>query len=99
MATLVAGALLGEGECYRAMKRPAQAIAPLERALKSSATRPKDPLLAQIRFALADALWDATRNRKRTLDLAREAREGYRAADDKDALAEVDKWLSVRGRK
>jgi len=97
----VAHALTGLGGALLALAKPADALTPLERALAVHATVEVDPvLLAETRFSLAHALWDAPAARGRDLGRARtlaaEARDGYAALGEaqKTKLAEVDAWLA-----
>jgi hypothetical protein len=56
-----------------------------------------DPvLLAEARFALAQALWGAGRDRPRALRLADATRSVYEAAGARghDKLVTVDEWLA-----
>ena len=65
----------------------------------SSRRTPGDPVdLADARFALARAQWEAKRDRPHAIDLARQARDAYaNAPDAHDAeRAEVDTWLGER---
>jgi hypothetical protein len=81
----VAYALQGLGDTHLAAGRPADAIAPLERALTIRAAGSVPDDLAETRFALARALWDAGRDRPRARTLAGEAEAGLAAAIDKAA--------------
>ena len=87
------------GRALLALARPSDALPPLERALRLREAGEQDPfLVAETRFALARALWDAERDRTRALILAKKARAAYeRAPDEKDA-AEIGTWLATRGR-
>jgi tetratricopeptide (TPR) repeat protein/predicted Ser/Thr protein kinase len=74
--------------------RPAAALEVLTRAYALPAQG--DPgEVAELRFALARALWETHRDRPRALQLAEEARAAYAAAgaDSKKDLAEVEAWL------
>ncbi len=92
--TDVAFPLTGLGEASLGMGRPAAAIEPLERALAIRLTRAGEANeLGETRFALARALWDANRERKRALTLARQARVDY-ARGDQAKQAEIAEWLA-----
>jgi tetratricopeptide (TPR) repeat protein len=81
--------------------RPAAAIAELERSLSIEQSAKAGPAsdLAEVKFVLAQALWQAHGDRPRALTLAREARSGYASEPRLQAsLAEVDTWLAARGR-
>jgi len=104
----IADTLTGEGRCLDQLGRPAEAIAPLERALTlrrrqgdESSTRQ-----AETQFALARALVRsasdpgvADANGERSLQLARSAAEAYRAGTKRFApqLEEVEAWLQAQG--
>jgi tetratricopeptide (TPR) repeat protein len=78
--------------------RPGEAIAPLERAvrIRERGDTHRD-LLAESRFALARARWNAGGDRAAAQALAVAARDAYRAmpAQAKNA-AEIDAWLASR---
>jgi serine/threonine protein kinase/Tfp pilus assembly protein PilF len=87
--------LTGIGRIYLERKEPQKALPALERAVairKRSNCRPVD--LADSRFALARALAE-TGETKRSMVLARQAREGFIEAgnDGSEQLGEVDKLL------
>jgi hypothetical protein len=77
----VAYALQGLGDTHLAAGRPADAIAPLERALTIRAAGSVPDDLAETRFALARALWDAGRDRPRARTLAGGGRGRARRRD------------------
>lgn len=89
------------GGIYLDQGRPALAIPPLERAVKIYDHQP--PTLARwssrARFALAQALWDADRDRERARALARQAYESYQkfGAKGQDDRAQVAAWLARHG--
>ena len=87
------------GRALLALSRPKDAIPPLERALRVRTANEPDPsFVAETRFVLARALWDANADRARARELATTARAAYlKAADSKDA-AEIDAWLATRAR-
>ena len=77
----------------------AGAVPSLERALKMRerpGTRPRE--LAETRFALARASWDAGGDRARAIELARAAAEADRGNVGRaEALAAEEAWLRSRG--
>jgi tetratricopeptide (TPR) repeat protein len=84
-----------------ALGRPKAAIALLERALTLRGGGRGNPLeIADTRFWLAQALWDAGRDRARAVDLAQRSRDAYAGAGEGKAnkLAEVDAWLAKTAR-
>lgn len=85
--------------------QPGKAIASAQRAVAvREHAELAAPLLAQSRFVLARALWDAPadagRDRPRALDLATQARDVLRAAGKQAPaeLATVEAWLAERER-
>jgi hypothetical protein len=79
--------------------RPKEARAPLERALRLREAGSVDPtLLAEARFALGRALWDADADRARARRLAAQARDAYAVAKDDAKTAAVDAWLAAHPR-
>jgi tetratricopeptide (TPR) repeat protein len=77
--------------------RPLEAIDPLERALAIGENAETRALfVGETEFTLARALVDAGRERKRALALARSAHERWMQADDPEAAAEVEAWLTTR---
>ncbi|HEY6037239.1 MAG TPA: serine/threonine-protein kinase [Kofleriaceae bacterium] len=91
-------ALLGEGKALTSLGRPREARAPLEHALKiATSGEPSAWSTADAKFALAAALWEVGRDRKRARQLAAEARTGMAGVSDSVAhrtLAEIDEWLT-----
>ena len=72
----IGDALYGEGEDLLAVNEPAQAIAPLERALKLRSTPDADAEdRANIELSLARALWDSGGDRARARKLAADAHD------------------------
>jgi tetratricopeptide (TPR) repeat protein/tRNA A-37 threonylcarbamoyl transferase component Bud32 len=90
--------LLGIGNSYLDEGRPGEAIPFLERAL---AVREKgEPELARVadaRFALARALWEARGDRRRAASLATAARETYARLGIRSSETEVAGWLRAHG--
>ncbi len=90
--------LVGVARAYVRMKNPSVAVGYYERAL-TLRERADNPLeLAAVRFELAQALDSAHRDRERSLELARQARETYARAKEKGRaeVARIDAWLSSR---
>jgi tetratricopeptide (TPR) repeat protein len=84
------------GRALLALERPKSALAPLERGLQlRESGEPNGRLVAETRFALARALWDASRDRARALTLAKTARDAYSRAGDLKKVADVEAWLSA----
>ena len=83
----VAYALTGIGVAHWRLGRAEQAIPPLERALAiREASEPDPAQVAETRFALARALWDAGRERARALQLAAAARAAFQRPLGKDLV-------------
>jgi tetratricopeptide (TPR) repeat protein len=88
-------AALGLGETHLAAGRPAEAIARLAPALPLALHREDARLIADLRYALARALWDAALDPTRARLLATAARDSYAdTLDSDDALAEVETWIA-----
>jgi serine/threonine-protein kinase len=98
----VAYPLMGLGRCRLELGQVDEALGLLERAVTILAASESDPNpLAQARFALAQALWKANRDRGRALALAKEARRTWADPQNgrwSEELAEVDAWLGERER-
>jgi tetratricopeptide (TPR) repeat protein len=88
--------LLRLGQLALAEKRPATAIAPLERALQLRA-HDGDPceMLAEVEFALARALAESGSNRPRARALATDAEAQWRAGGKKAEAADVAAFLTT----
>jgi len=89
--------LTGQGLLALARERPTAAIAPLERAIAlGGATDPAE--LAELRLALARALWDGDGDRARARNLAQLARVELAAAGPSPARAPIagalERWLA-----
>jgi tetratricopeptide (TPR) repeat protein/tRNA A-37 threonylcarbamoyl transferase component Bud32 len=82
--------LSGIGNTLLDMRRPAEAIAPLERSLRVRRDDGDQLTTAEIKFALARALWDSKRDRARARALVVEAREPMKQAGNR----ELDDWLA-----
>jgi serine/threonine protein kinase/tetratricopeptide (TPR) repeat protein len=92
-------ALTGIGESYLAEREAANAVTPLERALKIREAQETEPSRrAETRFALARALWDANQDRARAQSLAHSARDAYAQASIKTKAAAVSTWLQQHDR-
>ena len=92
--------LTGLGKALLAFKTPADSLPPLERALSIRNSHQGDPVeLAETRFILARALWDADAGRARTRarELAELAAEAYATVGERATteLAEVRAWQST----
>jgi tetratricopeptide (TPR) repeat protein/tRNA A-37 threonylcarbamoyl transferase component Bud32 len=86
--------LVGEGNCLIALHRPADAIAPLERARALHLEGPAAAENALARFALGRALVESGRDPKGGLALARAARADLQGAAAEER-AEIDRWLAA----
>jgi tetratricopeptide (TPR) repeat protein len=87
----LAATLLGAGELALARNQPAQAVAPLERALALDGTLYR----AEIELMLARALWASNGDRQRALDLARTAEAYYERLGNRARRDEVSRWLAA----
>ena len=86
--------LTGQGLLALAQARPADAVAPLERALGiGGAQGPAE--LAELRLALARALWDSDRDRPRARALVELARAELHAAPTNPARAHLTEDLAT----
>jgi tetratricopeptide (TPR) repeat protein/predicted Ser/Thr protein kinase len=87
------------GQALLGVGRAAEAVAPLERALRARAAGEIDPLLlADTRFALGRALWEAGPSPARAVTLIMDARAAYQAARSPRGTAQtaaIDKWLAA----
>jgi tetratricopeptide (TPR) repeat protein len=92
----VAIPLVGLAEIAFMQQRPEDAVRLAERVLtvhETSEATSHD--LAVIHFLLAQALWDASRDRPRAIDLAEQARDAYRDASDAPGVTRVEAWLEA----
>ena len=81
------------GQAYLGLRKPQEAVTALERALQIHDKNRHDlGDTAEARFALARALWEGGRDRKRAGALAEQARQGYEHNKDEKHLAVVKKW-------
>ncbi|MBL9101865.1 MAG: tetratricopeptide repeat protein [Myxococcales bacterium] len=92
--------LTGQGLLELARGRPEVALRPLERALTLHRERGRDPAdLAELRLALARALWDSGVDRRRAHALAAMARATLAATlttpPQATRLREIDAWLAA----
>jgi tetratricopeptide (TPR) repeat protein len=100
-ARLTMAPYLNVGEVELERGHPAAAVAPLERALAIEESAGGGPPAdrAEVKLALARALWDAHGDRRRAVTLAREAHALYSGeAGSKEELARVDAWLTAHAR-
>jgi tRNA A-37 threonylcarbamoyl transferase component Bud32 len=94
----LADPMTGLGQVTLAEHKPADAQALLERAWEFRSTHTADAgIREQTAFSLAQAMWEAApADRKRALELAAEAREGYAAIPDMASeMALIDRWLAT----
>ncbi|HYV44331.1 MAG TPA: serine/threonine-protein kinase [Myxococcaceae bacterium] len=84
------------GAALIGVHQPEKAISALERAI---AIRSKESVsaedLAEPRFSLARALWDAGKDRARAKELAEQARGGYLQGGQKQEAEKVSAWISA----
>jgi serine/threonine-protein kinase len=83
--------LLGLARLQRAQHRPAEAVPLLERALRLELI----PARAEVRFELAQALWETGKDRSRAVALATEARAQWLRLGDARRSAEASRWLTA----
>jgi tetratricopeptide (TPR) repeat protein len=84
----------GIGQSLLGLGRPADALAPLETALRLRGPSPSER--ADTQFALARALWESRKDRKRALLLGAQAKENYVRAAAPDKARRADAWLAAR---
>lgn len=84
--------LTGLGLLQLARGRPAAAVPLLEQALRLA----PEQAGTEVRFVLAQALWEAKQDRPRALELATRAREEWRRRGHAAKVAEVSRWLEAR---
>ncbi|MCY1080157.1 serine/threonine-protein kinase [Archangium lansingense] len=90
--------LAGIGRCQLALNAPAQAVAPLERAVVLvGSPRIAPETAADVRFLLARALWDSGTGRERARELATRAQEVLLQAHKASEAAQVTAWLESHG--
>jgi len=81
------------GQAYLGLHKPQEALAALERAMTIHEKNAHDVSeMAEARFALARALWDAGKDKKRAAALAELARTGYTASKDEERVMAVARW-------
>jgi tetratricopeptide (TPR) repeat protein/tRNA A-37 threonylcarbamoyl transferase component Bud32 len=95
-AGALAAILMSIGRTHAAQANAAAAVPYFERAVALREKGDEEADLAEARFALAMATWDAKQDRARSVALAGQAREGFgrQGARGKEHLAQVDAWLS-----
>ncbi len=74
------------GEIHRHMKKPALAIAPLEDAVRAFDDKTDAYDIGATRYHLAFALWESGRDRKRSLEIAKQAQADLARAQTGEAL-------------
>jgi len=91
----LAGPLASLATVYLETGEPAKAIEPLERGLRIVGEDVAPEILAEGRFMLARAYGESGRDRRRALELARQAQETLRAAGEghEDTIAEIEAWI------
>jgi tetratricopeptide (TPR) repeat protein len=91
----------GLGTGYIALHKEHLALGPLQQALRAQTSEAEVVDRAVTEAALAQALWAATPERKRALELATHARDVLKAhplgARRQHLLAAVEAWLAARG--
>ena len=93
----VARPLAGLGRLSLVRGKPALASSVLERALPlTRGTEPDALVAAEVRFLLAQALWQTQREPRRAIELAEQARRLYERAGLALKATEVDRWLARR---
>jgi eukaryotic-like serine/threonine-protein kinase len=88
-----------QGEIYRHMKKPALAIAPLERAIKDFGAEPDAYDIGTTRYHLAFALLDYGRDKARAIEVAKQAAADLAKAQSGEALEQYRKTLATLLRK
>jgi tetratricopeptide (TPR) repeat protein len=92
----LAPALAGAAIVALAQGRAADALPLAERAYDLLDGRRGDALVrAEVRFVLAQSLWETSRDRTRARALAEEARDVLREAGEASRLADVERWLAA----
>jgi tetratricopeptide (TPR) repeat protein/predicted Ser/Thr protein kinase len=88
----------GIGLALRGLGRSREAVEPLSRAVALRQSGEVGPeLLAESRWALAQALWESGGDRRRALDLARQAADGFAAVGRPNNRREITDWLHKHG--
>ncbi len=88
--------LFAFGRDLLSSEQPARAVAPLERALALGERTLPAAELAELRFALARALWGATMDRDRARRLAELARDGApREPGSEATVVRIETWLAA----
>ncbi|HVE87003.1 MAG TPA: tetratricopeptide repeat protein, partial [Myxococcales bacterium] len=81
------------GQAQLSLRKPLDAIPNLEKAVGLYDRNGQEPSeSAEARFALARALWDGNRDRRRAVALAEQARSGYEAKKDTEHVRGVTEW-------
>ncbi len=84
-----------QGEVYRHMKKPALAIAPLERALADFGKEPDAYDIGATRYHLALALFDSGRNKARAVEIAKQAAADLARAQTGEGLKQYRETLAA----
>jgi hypothetical protein len=81
--------------------QPAAAVPLLERAVRLRSNQPSFlGRLEDSQLALATALWESDADRRRAVELARAARQGYAAVPSfATKVKEADEWLRRRSKR
>ena len=94
----LAYALTGIGQSLLDDHQAREAIAPLERALRIREAREDAAVRrAETRFALAQALWESKRDRRRSTLLAAGAKTAFTEAHLPNKVTQVETWLAGHG--
>ena len=89
-------ALTGIGVSFLLEGNPQRAVGVLEHAFKIRTALEANPSKkGETEFALAQALWDADRDRKRALRLAIEARQHFAKSEGPEKASKADAWIRL----
>jgi tetratricopeptide (TPR) repeat protein len=93
----IAYPLFGLGRVKLAAGDPAKAVPLLEESLSIREEGEHDPVrIADTRFALARALWDSGRDRRRAIALATRANDAYARQGRLESARSAKSWLAAR---
>jgi tetratricopeptide (TPR) repeat protein len=94
----LAETLVGLGRVALAQRRASEAVSLARRAVGLREDGKSPPAqVAEARFVLAQALWEANEDRTRAVEVAELARDDYQDLGNTSQLAEVDAWLAEHG--